>query len=240
MITLNDIKENPEVKALIDASEKVLDAMKYTEHGIRHATYVSRTTAMILEKLGYDQHTVELGKIAGYIHDIGNAVNRKDHGITSACLIYPILRDMKMPYEDICIICGAVGNHEEEIGFAVNSVSAGLIIADKSDAHRTRVQRINSRQTDIHDMVNYSILKNIVLVDSSKRIISAKYYMDNTSSVMDYLTIFLPRIVMSEKAAQYLQCTFKLYINDVVINTPKQMHASVAEALAKNKEMDEE
>lgn len=227
MVKLEDIKKNGEINALLNASQQVLEAMKYTEHGLRHATYVSRTTAMILEKLGFDEKTKELGKIAGYVHDIGNVVNRKDHGVSSACLLYGVLKDMKMPYEDICVLCSAVGNHEEEIGFAVNPVCAALIIADKSDAHRTRVQRVMHASDDIHDVVNYSILKNIVLVDSEKKIISAKYYMDSTSSVMDYLSIFLPRIIMSEKAAQYLGCTFKLYINDVVINTPKQMRESV-------------
>lgn len=226
MITLEQVKENSEIKALIAASSNVLEAMNYTEHGLRHANYVSWTCAMILSKLGFDTHIQELGKIAGYVHDIGNAVNRKDHGVTSACLIYGILKDMKMPHEDICTICSAVGNHEEEIGWVVNSVSAALVIADKSDAHRTRVKRLNARN-DIHDTVNHSIQKNIVLVDGNKKIISVKFYMDDTSSVMDYLSIFLQRMIMSEKAAQFLGCTFKLYINDVVINTPKQMLDSV-------------
>lgn len=222
MITLEDVKKNPEVKALIKASSDALEAMQYTEHGLRHAGYVSATSCMILKNLGYDEHYQELAKIAGYVHDIGNAFNRKDHGVSSGILMYGILKDMGMPIKDVCEICSALGNHEEEIGWVVNPISAALVIADKSDAHRTRVSRLNQR--DIHDVVNFSIRKNIVLVDGEKKIISAKFYMDESSSVMDYLSIFLSRIIMSEKASQFLGCTFKLYINDVVINTPKQLN----------------
>lgn len=223
MITLEQVKENEELKALINASANVLEAMNYTEHGNRHATYVSWTTGMILSKLGFDERTQELGKIAGYVHDIGNAVNRANHGVTSACLIYGILKDMKMPFVDIAIVVAAIGNHEEEIGWVVNPVSAALVIADKSDAHRTRVKRLKDYNIDIHDAVNHSIQKNIVLVDGVRKIISIKFFMDTSSSVMDYLSIFLQRMIMSEKAAQFLGCTFKLYINDVVINTPKKL-----------------
>lgn len=223
MVTYEDVRNNKEISALIDGANHVLSAMKYTEHGLRHVGYVSRTAFMILDKLGYDEKTKELAKIAGYVHDVGNMINRKDHGVTGATIIYPILKDMGMPIDDVCQICSAVGNHEEEIGSVVNVIAAALIIADKSDAHRTRVKRINEREGDIHDIVNYSIKKNIVLVDGEKKIISIKFYMDNSSSVMDYLKIFLPRMVMSEKAARFLGCEFRLYINDVIINTVKHM-----------------
>lgn len=224
MITYEDVRNNKEISTLIDGANHVLSAMKYTEHGLRHVGYVSRTAYMILDKLGFDEKTKELAKIAGYVHDIGNMINRKDHGVTSAILIYPILKEMGMPLEDVCQICSAVGNHEEEIGSVVNEIAAAIIIADKSDAHRTRVKRINERGSDdIHDIVNYSIRKNIVLVDGEKKIISVKFYMDNSSSVMDYLKIFLPRMVMSEKAARFLGCEFRLYINNVIINTVKRM-----------------
>lgn len=219
MVTLEDVRKNKEVNDMIAASSSVLEAMRYTEHGIRHASYVSRNTGLILQKLGYDDKTVELGKIAGYIHDVGNMINRKNHGISSALLIYPVLKDMGMDTQDICAICSALGNHEEEIGYVVNSISAALIIADKSDAHRTRVSRLMANlDSDIHDRVNNSIQKNIVLVDSDKKIISSKFYTDGTSSVMDYLKIFLSRILLSEKAALFLGCKYRLYINDVIIN----------------------
>ena len=226
MVTFEDVKNNSEIQALIKGASHVLNVMNYTEHGLRHVGYVSRTAHMILKQLGFDDKTAELAKIAGYIHDVGNMINRKNHGITAATLVYPILRDMGMPLDDVCEICSAVGNHEEEIGWVVNPIAAALIIADKSDAHRTRVKRINQHFDDIHDRVNYSIRKNIVLVDSETKIISIKFYMDNSSSVMDYLKIFLPRMVMCEKAANFLGCAFRLYINDIIINTVRQMTTS--------------
>ncbi len=223
MVTFDDVQNNPEIQALIREAGHVLSVMNYTEHGLRHVSYVSRTAHMILTKLGYDEKTCELAKIAGYIHDVGNMINRKNHGITAATLCYPILRDMGMDLDDVCEICAAVGNHEEEIGWVVNPIAAALIIADKSDAHRTRVKRIAQHFDDIHDIVNYSIRKNIVLVDSEHKIISIKFYMDNSSSVMDYLRLFLPRMMMCEKAARFLGCAFRLYINDIIINTVRQM-----------------
>ena len=238
MVTYEDVRNNKEISLMIDGSNHVLSAMKYTEHGLRHVGYVSRTAYMILDKLGYDEKTKELAKIAGYVHDVGNMINRKDHGVTGALLIYPILKEMDMPLEDVCTVCTAVGNHEEEIGNVVNEIAAALVIADKSDAHRTRVKRINDRVDDIHDIVNYSIRKNIVLVDGEKKIISVKFYMDNSSSVMDYLKIFLPRMVMSEKAAKFLGCEFRLYINNVIINTVKRMSAKQIAQVPKTDEDD--
>lgn len=238
MVTYEDVRNNKEISLMIDGSNHVLSAMKYTEHGLRHVGYVSRTAYMILDKLGYDEKTKELAKIAGYVHDVGNMINRKDHGVTGALLIYPILKEMGMPIEDVCKICTAVGNHEEEIGNVVNEIAAALVIADKSDAHRTRVKRLNDRVDDIHDIVNYSIRKNIVLVDGEKKIISVKFYMDNSSSVMDYLKIFLPRMVMSEKAAKFLSCEFRLYINNVIINTVKRMSAKQIAQVPKTDEDD--
>ena len=234
MVTYEDVRNNKEIQMLIDGSNHVLSAMNYTEHGLRHVGYVSRTAYMILDKLGYDAKTKELARIAGYVHDVGNMINRKDHGVTSALLIYPILKEMGMPLEDVCTVCSAIGNHEEEIGNVINEVAAAIVIADKSDAHRTRVKRLNERNDDIHDIVNYSIRKNIVLVDGEKKIISVKFYMDNSSSVMDYLKIFLPRMVMSEKAARFLGCEFRLYINDVIINTVKRMSAKQMEKVPKS------
>jgi len=152
MVTYEDVRNNKEISLMIDGSNHVLSAMKYTEHGLRHVGYVSRTAYMILDKLGYDEKTKELAKIAGYVHDVGNMINRKDHGVTGALLIYPILKEMGMPLEDVCTVCTAVGNHEEEIGNVVNEIAAALVIADKSDAHRTRVKRINDRVDDIHDI----------------------------------------------------------------------------------------
>lgn len=223
MVTLKQIKNDEMVKALVKATDRSLDVMNYTEHGERHAGYVSRITGMILSKLGYDERTVELGYIAGYLHDIGNCINRKFHGITGANLAYDILNRMKMPPDEVAIIIGAIGNHEEEIGVPINPVSAALIIADKSDAHKTRVHKGNFNPNDIHDRVNYSIKKNVVEVDAEKKLILSKIYMDNMSSVMEYFEIYLSRIVISEKAARFLGTSFRLYINDVLINNIKEI-----------------
>ena len=223
MVTLKQIKNDEMVKALVKATDRSLDVMNYTEHGERHAGYVSRITGMILSKLGYDERTVELGYIAGYLHDIGNCINRKFHGITGANLAFDILNRMKMPPDEVAISIGAIGNHEEEIGVPINPVSAALIIADKSDAHKTRVHKGNFNPNDIHDRVNYSIKKNVVEVDAEKKLILSKIYMDNMSSVMEYFEIYLSRIVISEKAARFLGTSFRLYINDVLINNIKEI-----------------
>jgi metal-dependent HD superfamily phosphatase/phosphodiesterase len=194
--------------------------MNYTEHGLRHAMYVARVTEKILKKLGFDDYTAELGFIAGYMHDTGNSVNRNFHGHVSAVYAYYVLKELGMPLKDVNTVTAAIGNHEEETGTPVNAVSAALIIADKSDAHRTRVTQ-KYDPNEIHDRVNHAIKKNAVYINPEKRTISSRIYMNGTSSVMEYFEIYLSRINMSEKAAHLLGCTFKLYINDVLINSPK-------------------
>jgi HD superfamily phosphodiesterase len=223
MITLEDLRNNKEIRSLINTSSECLNAMNYTEHGLRHSLYVSRVSSYILYKLGYDEKMQELAKIAGYIHDVGNAINRLNHGIIAATLVYPILKDLGMDYDDIGLIIAAIGNHEEEIGTIVNPLCAALVIADKSDAHRTRVRRDNYDPEDIHDRVNFAILKNLVEVDSENKIIKSKFYMNNSSSVMEYFQIYINRIIMSEKASNFLGCSFQIFINDVLINSPKAM-----------------
>lgn len=223
MVTFEDVIKNEEINELIDGSKKLLSAMSYTEHGLRHAGYVSTTAYNILKKLNFDARLCELARIAGFVHDIGNSVNRYNHGVSSSLLIYPILIKMGMPYKEACTIIGAIGNHEEEIGCIISEVGAALVIADKSDAHRTRVKLDQYDKNDIHDRVNFSIKKNIVEIDSEKREISSRFYMDESSSVMEYFQIYLRRIQMSEKAAKFLGCTFNLYINNVLINSPTSL-----------------
>ena len=227
-VTLEMIKSNVEFRILIDSANKNLECMGYTEHGLRHVGYVSKTTANILGELGYDERTVELGAIAGWIHDIGNAVNRKDHGITGATLAYDALNRMHMNYNEIALIIGAIGNHEEETGLPVNPISAALIIADKSDAHRSRVRKKTYNEGDIHDRVNMAIKKNSLVVDKEHRKIRLVIYMDDISSTMDYMQIYLTRIMLCEQAAHYLGCIFELVINDAVINRQKKPDAPVA------------
>ncbi|NLM38634.1 MAG: HD domain-containing protein [Firmicutes bacterium] len=214
MITFADVRNNPVFQTLIDKSNAYLSARGYTEHGMRHVTYVANTTAMILEKLGYSDRMIELGKITGYLHDIGNMHNRKHHGITGANIVYTELRMMGMDIEEISTITTAIANHEEEIGQPVTPMTAALIIADKSDAHRTRVHRQGNGRPHIHDRVNLAILDSNVFVDSEGRTITFEIEFDQQScQIMDYFEIYLTRMEMCKQAAELLGCRFRLVIN---------------------------
>ena len=239
-ITLNDVKENDEFKQLINASNNSLKVLGYTEHGLRHVGYVSKTTANILSTLGFPQRTVELGAIAGWIHDIGNAINRKHHGLTGSLLAYDILVRMGMDAGEVALIISAIGNHEEETGTPVNEVAAALIHADKSDAHRSRVRRETADRKDIHDRVNLSIKKNYLAIDKNKKTIRLVIQMDNTSATMEYLQIYLSRMVLSEKAAAFLGYWFELVINGNVINRRKPVASTNVHPKAGETEVSEE
>ena len=177
MITLKDVKENQELDALIRGAQKQLNAIGYTEHGHRHISIVSKRAGDILEKLGYPERTVELTRIAGYMHDIGNCVNRVDHAHTGAILAYNILREMGMPIEEITEIMMAIGNHDENTGTAVSDISAALILADKSDVHRDRVVNKNLSTFDIHDRVNYAVTNADLIMDEKERKIKLDSHM---------------------------------------------------------------
>ncbi len=218
MITLKDIKENNRFSALIDRANKCMEAIGYTEHGIRHCSYVSAISREILVQLEYPERIQELAAIAGYIHDIGNSVNRKNHGPNGACLAFPVLMEIGMDMDEISMITSAIGNHEEETGSVVNEVAAALIIADKSDAHRTRVRRGKYNPEDIHDRVNYAIRKSKVVVDTDNKVIQFSIEMDSTSSIMEFMQIYMSRMIMCEKAARYLECEFQLVANGQPIN----------------------
>ena len=218
MVTLQEIKQNEAIRVLIKAGNRYLDHMGYTEHGPRHVGYVSDTASRILRCLGYDDHMVELAAIAGWVHDVGNAINRHNHGANGAILLYPVLREMGMDIQDVVAIITAVGNHEEQSGFISSNVSAALALGDKSDAHKSRVRNGRPDETDIHDRVNFSIQENKVTVDRENRVIHHELTMDDSSSVMEYLQIYMSRIVMCEKAAAFLHCSFDLVINGQSIN----------------------
>jgi len=220
-VVLTDVKNRSEFVQLIKTANNYLEIRGYTEHGYRHVGYVSNTTSNILAKLQYDTRTVELGAIAGWIHDIGNSINRFNHGISGANLAFPILLKMGMPPSEIGTILTAIGNHEAETGIPANPVGAALILADKSDAHRTRVHKNRYDPDDIHDRVNYSIKKNYLLVDNEKKVVRLVIFMDRTSSTMEYFRIYLSRMLLSEKAAAFLGCKFELVINGAVINNHK-------------------
>ncbi len=238
-ITLEMVRANSEFRKLIECANTNLEYMGYTEHGLRHVGYVSKPTANILTELGYDDRTVEVGAIAGWIHDIGNSINRKHHGLTGATLAYDALSRMHMDISEIAVIIGAIGNHEEENGLPVNPVSAALIIADKSDAHRSRVRKKTFDASDIHDRVNMAIKKNYLVVDKEKRKIRLVIFMDAISSTMDYMQIYLTRIMLCEKAAEFLGCVFELMINGMIINRQKKI-ISEPRLSAGEKEVSEE
>lgn len=218
MLTLQEIKQNESIRALIRAGNRYLEALGYTDHGPRHVSYVSKTASGILKALGYSPREVELAAIAGWVHDVGNSVNRHNHGPLGAVLLMPILKDAGMDMNDVMEIITAVGNHEEQSGFISSAVSAALAIGDKSDAHKTRVRGGKPDETDVHDRVNFSIQENDVIVDRKERIIRHKLTMDDSSSVMEYLQIYASRIIMCEQAAAFLKCSFELVINGQEIN----------------------
>ena len=186
MITLQDIKQNEDIKAMIRAGNRYLEALGYTDHGPRHVSYVSRTASGILKALGYSPREVELAAIAGWVHDVGNSVNRHNHGPNGAIMLLPILKDAGMEMNDVMEIITAVGNHEEQSGTISSAVSAALAIGDKSDAHKTRVRNGKPDPADIHDRVNFSISENSVTVDRKARGIRHELVMDSTSSVLEY------------------------------------------------------
>jgi metal-dependent HD superfamily phosphatase/phosphodiesterase len=221
MVTLDDVQSNDEISALIHEANSVLSAIGYTEHGQRHVGYVSATAAAILKKLDYPERTIELAAITGWVHDVGNVVNRKHHGLNGAIMLFPLLREMGMDITEICQVISATGYHEEETGMPVSEVSAALIIADKSDAHRARVRKGKYDPYDIHDRVNYSIKKNWVEVDAARRVIRYEMEMDGSSSVMEFMQIFLTRMSMCEKAAEFLDCRLDIVVNGVTINNQK-------------------
>ena len=216
MITLDDVMENEEVQAFVNASQKQLEALGYTEHSNRHIGIVSKRTGEILEKLGFDERTIELGKIAGYLHDIGNCVNRVDHAHTGAILAYNILKEMGMSSEERTEIMMAIGNHDEKTGTAVSAISAALILADKSDVHRDRVVNTNMSTFDIHDRVNYAVTHANLELDEEKRKIRLILTIDTQiCPVLDYFQIFMDRTMMSKYAAKYLHVWFELIINEI-------------------------
>lgn len=216
MVTFEDIKNNSEINNLIISSQKQLDVLGYTEHSMRHINIVSNRAAEVLKKLGYDEHRIELARIAGYMHDIGNAVNRTDHAHSGAILAYQILKEMGMDMEDRTEIMMAIGNHDESTGTAVSDISAALILADKSDVHRNRVRNQNMSTFDKHDKVNYAVTNADFIINTEERKVTLSLAIDRKiCSVLDYFEIFLDRTMMSKYAAKYLNIWFELLINDI-------------------------
>lgn len=213
-MTYEMVKQDAAVKTYIRYADAALEALGFTEHSFSHVTKVAETAAKILTALHYPERTVELAKIAGYLHDIGNVVNRVDHSQSGAVMAFRILDRMEFPPEEISTIVSAIGNHDEGTGVPVNPVAAALIIADKSDVRRTRVRDKESISTDIHDRVNYSVTNAELVISEENTVLELRLDVDtNVSSVMEYLEIFMNRMLMCRKASEKLGLQFKLFIN---------------------------
>lgn len=216
MINFEDIKSSKEINTYIKKADDSLAALGYTEHSFAHVTKTASEAKDILEKLGYDERTTELASIAGYMHDIGNVVNRIDHAQTGAIMAFRILDNMGMDVAEIATIISAVGNHDESTAVPVNEVASALILADKSDVRRSRVRNRDFSTFDIHDRVNYSVEKSNLLLNVENKEIVLNLTIDTKiCAVMDYFEIFLGRMLLCRKAADYLKLRFKLVINEV-------------------------
>lgn len=217
-ISFNDIKKNSEIKIYVESCDEYLKAIGYTEHGIRHVTLVADRAGEILTALGYEGREVELAQIAGYLHDIGNMVNRSDHANSGAILAMSLLDKLGMPPEEIAVIVSAIGNHDEATGNAISIVSAALILADKTDVHRGRVRNSDLATFDIHDRVNYAVTNAEVLVNKEDSVITLSLTTDSKICPMiEYFEIFLARMIMCRRAADFLGCGFEMVVNDTQI-----------------------
>lgn len=211
-ITYKDIKKSEEVRAYIQKADESLLSLGFTEHSFAHVTKVAELAGQILTILGYSEHEVELAKISGYLHDIGNVVNRIDHAQSGAVMAFRILDKMDMDPDDIATVVTAIGNHDESTAYPVNPIAAALIIADKTDVRRSRVRNRSTIQFDIHDRVNYSVTSSKVIV--TKEEVCLDISIDTSvCELMEYFEIFLGRMMLCKKAAEALSIHFSLVIN---------------------------
>lgn len=214
LITLDDIRKNRNIRTYMERGNDVLCAKGFTEHSFIHAELVAKNAGEILKTLGYSSREQELAKIAGFLHDIGNVVNREDHAQSGALIAFRLLSQLGMDADEVAVIISAIGNHDEGSGTPVNPVSAALILADKSDVRRSRVRSKDVGNFDIHDRVNYSVTKSDIAVNNESGEISLNITIDpELSSIMDYFEIFLERMVMNRRAALLLNMKFCLVIN---------------------------
>ena len=214
-MTYEEIRNNKAVKVYITQANASLKALGFTEHSFAHVTQVAERAGYILGTLGYPDRTVELAKIAGYLHDIGNLINRVDHSQSGALMAFRLLDEMTFPPEEIALVTTAIGNHDEGNGQPVSELAAALILADKADVRRNRVQVDDPLQFDIHDRVNYSVTKSELKINEAHTLIKLKLAVDtHFSSVMEFCEIFMERMLLCRKAAEKLGLEFKLIINE--------------------------
>lgn len=216
MITFEDIKNSKEIQTYIKKADESLVELGFTEHSFAHVGKVANQARDLLKKLDYDQRTSELASIAGYMHDIGNVVNRVDHAQSGAIMAFRILDKMGMDVSEIATVISAIGNHDEATAVPVNAVAAALILADKSDVRRSRVRNQDISTFDIHDRVNYSVESSSLILDKKSMYIVIDLKIDTTTfTIMDYFEIFLGRMLLCRRAAEFLKLRFKLVINGV-------------------------
>ena len=214
MITYEELKRNEAIRTYIQKADESLGALGYTEHSFAHVGQVAEMAAYILETLGYSEREVELARIAGYLHDIGNLVNRSAHSQSGAIMAFKLLTDMDMDPADVATVATAIGNHDEGTGVPVNPIAAALILADKSDVRRSRVRNRDFAKFDIHDRVNYSVTHSELSISDDRSVVTLDLKVDTESaSVMDYFEIFMQRMRLCRKAAESLGMKFRLVIN---------------------------
>lgn len=214
VVTYKYIKQNPDIMEYITRADKALEAQGFTEHSFAHVEKVAQNASMLLTELGYDERTVELVKIAGIMHDIGNVISRIDHAQSGAVMAFRLLDNLSMPANEICSIISAIGNHDESVGQPLDPISAALIIADKTDVRRSRVRNTELLSFDIHDRVNYAVEKSDIRLDENKTSLILELQIDTEiSSVLEYFEIFLQRMLLCKKASQFLGLRFRMIVN---------------------------
>ena len=212
-LALDDIQNDPVISSFISQADRVMDGLGYTEHGFRHANLSAKIAFNVLSRLDFPERDATLAAVGGYLHDIGNAISRWGHGQTGAVLVHQLLSD-RLPPGELGVVMAAVGNHEEDDGMGAGPVPAAVILADKSDVHRSRVRKTAQIDFDIHDRVNYAAEQSFLRVDSAARTITLELRIDTSiSHVMEYFEIFLGRMMMCRRAAEQLECSFHLDIN---------------------------
>ena len=218
MITSTEIKQNEQIRTYIEKADEALAALGYTEHSYAHVTRVAHFAEKIMADLGYPRRMQELAWIAGYMHDIGNVVNRHDHALSGATMAFRILDKMGMEPPDVAAVITAIGHHDDSTAYPVNAIAAALILADKTDVRRSRVRNKDMSTFDIHDRVNYSVERSEVLLDLPGRTVTLSLSINTeVCAVMDYFEIFLQRMLLSRKAAETLDLKFRLEINGQIL-----------------------
>lgn len=213
-VTYKQIRNDKEIITYVEKSDEALKSIGYTEHSFAHVEKVSTNASWLLEKLGYSEHECDLAKIAGFMHDIGNIINRIDHAQSGAMMAFRLLDHMDMPAEDISTIVSAIGNHDESTAQPINPISAALIIADKCDVRRSRVRNTELIKFDIHDRVNYAVEKAELILSDDKKSLMLDVVIDTEiSSVLEYFEIFLQRMLLCKRAAEFLKLEFRMTVN---------------------------